>query len=126
MKTTKIIFWTTTSLIFLFEGVLPALTGHTEMAKQGISHLGFPDYFRVQLNILKVLGSLAIILPMVPARIKEWAYFGLGITLVSAIVAHGSIDGVNAQTFFPLIPLVILMVSYISYHKINSRNPIVA
>ena len=122
MKTKKIIFWTTTSIIFLFEGLLPALTGHTDMAKQGVAHLGYPDYFRIELNILKVLGALAIILPMVPARIKEWAYFGMAIVMVSAVVSHGAVDGVNAETFFPLIPLAILIVSYIYYHKLKEQT----
>ena len=34
MKKDKIIYWTATILIFLFEGVMPALTSHTEMAKR--------------------------------------------------------------------------------------------
>lgn len=42
MKTSKIIFWVTTTLIFLFEGVMPAFTSQTEMAKEGIRHLGYP------------------------------------------------------------------------------------
>lgn len=119
MKTTKIIFWTTTSIIFLFEGVMPALTGHTDLAKQGIAHLGYPDYFRIELNILKVLGAIALILPMVPARIKEWAYFGLALTMISAFIGHAAVDGVNGQTFFPIVPLVILLVSYVYYHKLK-------
>jgi hypothetical protein len=126
MKTNKIIFWTTTSMIFLFEGVLPALTGHTEMAKQGIAHLGYPDYFRIELNIFKVLGSLALILPMVPARIKEWAYFGMALVMVSAVIGHAAVDGVNAQTFFPLIPMALLIASYVSYHKLKSSAPVIA
>lgn len=121
-KSTKIIFWTATTLIFLFEGVMPALTGHTELAKQGVAHLGFPDYFRIELNILKVLGSIALILPMVPARIKEWAYFGFAINMLSAFIAHASVDGVNGQTFFPLIPFVILIVSYVYYHKLQNNK----
>ena len=32
MKSTKIIFWTCTILIVLFEGLLPALTFNTEIA----------------------------------------------------------------------------------------------
>lgn len=122
MKKDKIIFWTTTVIIFLFEGLMPALTGHTDLAKQGIAHLGYPDYFRIELNIFKVLGSLALILPMVPARIKEWAYFGLALSMISAFIAHAVVDGVNGQTFFPIIPLVILIVSYIYYHKLNSTK----
>ena len=38
MKSAKIIFWVSTTLIFLFEGVLPAFTSQTEMAKEGIRH----------------------------------------------------------------------------------------
>jgi hypothetical protein len=126
MKTNKIIFWTTTSIIFLFEGVLPALTGHTDMAKQGIAHLGFPDYFRIELNILKVLGALALILPMVPARIKEWAYFGFAINMLSAFIGHAAVDGINGQTFFPLIVMAILIVSYVYYHKSQAQKLAVA
>ena len=45
MKKAKIIFWVTTIIIFLFEGVMPALTSQTELAKEGIRHLGYPEYF---------------------------------------------------------------------------------
>jgi hypothetical protein len=38
MKKEKIIFWSTTGFLFLFQGVMPALTGHTEMAKEGMRH----------------------------------------------------------------------------------------
>ncbi|CAN5452598.1 DoxX family protein [soil metagenome] len=117
MKKTNIIFWTATTIIFLMEGVLPALTGHTELAKEGIRHLGYPDYFRIELTVLKVLGALALMLPMIPARIKEWAYAGFGITMISAFIGHAVIDGVNAQTFLPLVFLGILIVSHIFYHK---------
>jgi len=45
MKKDKIIYWVTTGFIFLFEGVMPALTSQTELAKEGIAHLGYPSYF---------------------------------------------------------------------------------
>lgn len=119
MKKNKIIFWVATTIIFLWEGVMPALTSQTELAKQGISHLGYPDYFGVMLTVYKVLGALAIMLPMVPARIKEWAYAGLSFSLISAFVSHWAIDGFNAQTPFPLFILAILMVSYVYYQKLK-------
>jgi hypothetical protein len=56
-------------LIFIFEGVMPGLTGQTEFAKKEIRHLGFPDYFGTELVLFKVLGSLAIFVPKVPSRI---------------------------------------------------------
>ena len=117
MKKNKIIFWVTTTLIFLFEGVMTALTSQTDMAKEGIRHLGYPDYFGVMLAVFKVLGALALIIPQVPARVKEWAYAGFAIDFISAFVSIAVIDGISGMTFFPLIVLAILVVSYIYYHK---------
>ncbi len=100
MKKINIIYWTATIIIFLMEGVIPALTGNTELAKEGIRHLGYPDYFRIELIVFKVIGALVLILPMVPLRIKEWAYAGFGITMISAFIGHWVADGLNFQTFF--------------------------
>ncbi len=119
MKKYRIIFWISTTLIFLFEGVMPALTANTELAKQGVAHLGFPDYFRVQLIVFKVLGTLALILPFVPSRLKEWAYAGFTFNFISAFIANWAVDGLSGLTFFPLIVLGVLAASYISYHKLN-------
>ena len=118
-KTTKIIYWTTTSIIFLFEGVMPALTSHTDLAIEGIRHLGYPDYFRVMLTVFKVVGALALILPFVSGRLKEWAYAGFGITMISAFVSHWAVDGFSGQTIFPLFVFAILSLSYIYYHKLS-------
>ena len=117
MKKVNIIYWTTTTLIFLFEGVLPALTSQTEMAKEGISHLGYPAYFGVLLVVFKVLGALALILPQVPTRIKEWAYAGFAFDFIAASVSHWAVDGFGGQAIFPLVVLAILMVSYAYYYK---------
>jgi threonine/homoserine/homoserine lactone efflux protein len=40
-KTLTVIYWITTGIIFLFEGVLTAITSHTQMAIDGIRHLGY-------------------------------------------------------------------------------------
>ncbi|MEC7263089.1 MAG: DoxX family protein [Bacteroidota bacterium] len=118
-KTNKIIFWTTTVIIFLMEGVMPALTSQTELAKEGIRHLGYPDYFGNALVVFKVLGALALIIPQVSKRIKEWAYAGFAFDFIFASISHFAVDGMNFQSFFPLIFLGILMASYFSYHKLN-------
>ena len=124
MKKDKIIFWVSTSIIFLFDTVMPALTSHTQLAIDGIQHLGFPDYFRVQLTVFKVIGGMLLIFPKVPSRLKEWAYVGFGINFISASIAHGAVDGLDFQTFFPLIILAILVVSYTHYHKLRNHTEI--
>jgi hypothetical protein len=122
MKTQKIIYWSTTGLIALFEGVMPALTSQTKLAKEGIKHLGYPEYFGDALIIFKVLGVLALIIPKVPTRIKEWAYAGFAFDFIFASISHGAVDGINFQTFFPFIVLAILILSYFSYHKLKEAN----
>ena len=117
MKKIKIIYWITTTIIFLFEGVMPALTTNTQLAIDGVRHLGYPDYFRVMLTAFKIAGTLVLILPMISSRYKEWAYAGLGITFISAFISHTAVDGFSFQSFFPLIILAILVTSYTYYHK---------
>lgn len=125
MKKAKIIFWTTTILIFLFEGVMPALTSQTELAKEGIRHLGYPEYFGNALVVFKVLGVLALVIPQVPKNVKEWAYAGFGFDFIFASISHFAVDGVGFQSFFPLIIFLILAISYIYYHKIERYKNIV-
>jgi hypothetical protein len=117
-KTIKIIYWTTTSLFFLFDGVMPALTSNTQMAIDGIRHLGYPDYFRIMLTVFKVLGALALILPFVKGRVKEWAYAGFTISLISASVSNWAVDGFGISVLFPVVAQAILTTSYLSYHKL--------
>lgn len=119
MKKTKILYWTFTGMIVLLDGVMPALTSHTELAKQGISHLGYPDYFRVLLAIFKVSGAIILALPFFKGRIKEWAYAGFTFNFISAAVSHTVVDGFGGQTVFPLVTLLILAASYHYYHKLR-------
>src|SRR5260370_37744095 len=60
---------------------------------QVFTRLGFlADDFRVEPSWAKVAGVAALLVPMVPARLKEWAYAGFAINLISALIAHLSID----------------------------------
>lgn len=120
MKKYKIMFWITTTLIFLFEGVMPALTSQSDIAVQGITHLGYPVYFGTMLMVFKVAGSIVLIIPKFSKRVKEWAYAGFGIDFLSAFISLLVIDGLSGITFFPLVVFGVLAVSYVSYHKLNS------
>ncbi len=119
MKKHKIIFWTSTIIIFLMEGVIPALTSQTEMAKEGIRHLGYPEYFGNVLVVFKVIGTLILIIPAIPKRVKEWAYAGFVFDFLFASISYLAVDGLGFAAFFPLVFLAILMASYNSYHKLN-------
>jgi hypothetical protein len=123
MKKDTIIFWTATTIIALMEGVMPALTSQTELAKEGIRHLGYPLYFGNALVVFKVLGVLALVFPQVPKRVKEWAYAGFAFDFLFAAISHAAVDGINnGQTFFPLIIFGILIISYTYYQKLSSNK----
>lgn len=119
-KTLSILYWTTTIIVFLFEGVMSGLTSHTPIAVEGTRHLGYPDYFRVMLTVFKVLGALVLIIPAIKGRYKEWAYAGFGITMIAATVSHWAVDGFSGMTAFPMVFFGVLAVSYLCYQKINS------
>jgi hypothetical protein len=121
IKTIKIIFWITTSLIFLLEGVVPGLTSQSEMSIQGITSLGYPAYFSGYLAVWKVLGALALIIPQIPERIKEWAYAGFGIDFISAFVSIWIVMGFGPVLAIPLVAMIILVLSYVTYHKMKGR-----
>lgn len=66
---------------------------------QSFEHLGFPPYFRMELAIAKLIGVLVLLAP-VPERLKEWAYAGFAINLISALIAHVAVgDGPEAWGF---------------------------
>ena len=118
----KTVFWIATIIIFMLFGLLPAFTTHTEPAKQSIAHLGYPEYFGYMLAFFKVFGSLAIIIPQVPARIKEWAYAGIGFDIISAFISNTVVDGLNMSALFTVFIFAVLAASYICYHKLNAQN----
>ncbi len=123
MKKYKIMFWVATVLIFLLEGVMPALTSQSEMSVQGFTSLGYPVYFVTVLTVFKVLGSCALILPFVPARIKEWAYAGFAIDFICAFISLWVVTGFGSMLLLPVVAMIVLKISYIGYHKMNGSNP---
>lgn len=120
MKNYRLTYWISTGIIFLFEGVAPALTSQSEMAKEGIRHLGYPEYFGLALAVFKVLGALVLIIPRIPARLKEWAYAGFTFSLLFASISLYAVEGAKGGALFPLIVLLILMISYWSFHKLQN------
>jgi hypothetical protein len=76
-------FWTVTALFCLQIGFTAYAQLRLPQVAEAFTHLGFPDYFRVELSLAKLLGVVLLLAP-VPARLKEWAYAGFAITLGSA------------------------------------------
>lgn len=120
MKKNKIFFWTATILLILWEGIMPlsTLLFSPEYINAGTKPLGYPDYFAVTLIICKILGVIAISLPKILGKLKEWAYAGLTFNLIFAFISHAAVDKKAEYMIMPLLVLGILVVSYIYHNKI--------
>ncbi len=112
-------FWIVTVLFCVQIG----FTGYAQLrlpqVAEAFTHLGFPDYFRVELALAKLLG-VALLLAPVHARLKEWAYAGFAITLVSALIAHFAVgDGPEAWSF-AAGTLVLWAASYVLWRRLDA------
>ncbi len=109
----KIGYWTVTGLfsLMMLGSAFAYLTGAPPIVA-AFHHLGYPDYFRVLLGIAKVLGAIALVLPFVPSVLREWAYAGFVITLVSAAISHVASGDAVGQIVGPLVALVLVLASY--------------
>ena len=95
-KATTIVYWIVTALFCLQISFTAYAQLRLPQVAAAFTHLGFPAYFRVEVAWAKFLGVVLLLAP-VPARLKEWAYAGFAITLVSAVIAHLSVgDGPQA------------------------------
>jgi hypothetical protein len=89
-------FWIVTAIFCLQIGFTAYAQLQLPQVAEAFTRLGFPGYFRVELSWAKLIGIVLLLSP-VPARLKEWAYAGFAITLVSALVAHLAVgDGPSA------------------------------
>lgn len=121
IKSTKIIYWISTGLIALF--IVPGIFFlNSPQATEGIKHLGLPLWFHYELGIGKFIGGLILLIPFFPKRIKEWAYVALGIDMLSAVIGLTNVDGFVPMSFAPLVTFAILLVSYISFHKLQNTQ----
>lgn len=116
-RTTKIIYWITTSLIALFE-ISGAFFMNSEAAREGMRHLQLPQWLAWEVGIGHVIGGILLIIPIAP-RIKEWTYVAFGIDFLSAVIGYTSIDGFGATAAAPLVFFMLLVISYVTYHKIH-------
>ena len=124
MKKNKIIYWTSTAIM----AVMMAFSAYSyftnEEIKGAFVHLGFPGYFRIELATAKLLGALILIIPVVPAVFKQFAYAGFAITFLSASIAHIAAGDPTLIALRPLIFLGMLLVSWVYYSKTSNLGQV--
>jgi hypothetical protein len=113
----NVVYWTSTTIISSIMLVSALYFAFSAEAKAAFAHLGLPGYFVAELTVAKILGGLALLIPGLPARIKEFAYFGIALTIASAIVAHAASGDGIWHLIDPAIIFGILIVSYVYHHR---------
>lgn len=114
-------FWISTVLFALQISFTAYAQLRLPQVAQAFTHLGFPAWFRIELSWAKLAGVAALLIPMVPARLKEWAYAGFAITLVSALMAHLSIGEGPEAWGWAAGTGVLWCVSYFFWRRLQTR-----
>ncbi|QHV99348.1 DoxX family protein [Spirosoma endbachense] len=119
MKRQKILYWLSTGLfsLWMLGNAYAYLT--SEEAKRLCVHFGFPDYFRVELAVAKLIGVIVLVLPKLKGRINEWAYAGFVITVISGFIAHLASGDSFRNSASALVALILVLISYATYHRLQ-------
>jgi len=129
MKAIRITYWITTAIV----GLMMTYSAYAYLTQpavaEGFHHLGYPGYFRVELAVAKLIGVILLLAPVASlgfpgSRLKEWVYAGFAFTFISAFIAHTVSGDPAAHWSAPLIFLVLLAISYITYHKMPQKIPV--
>lgn len=122
-KAIPILFWAFTALFCLEM----SFTAYYELLPQGaaaFARLGFANgAFRYELSLAKLVGVVVLLVPMIPARLKEWAYAGFAINLVSAMIAHASIADRRLAFVPSTLTAVLWGVSYFCWRRLRNAEP---
>lgn len=118
-KRDKIIYRVVTALfsLFILMGAVMYFVKY-EVAAEMFTSLGVPTYVIYPLAIAKILGVIAIWTNL-SKILTHLAYAGFILELLLAISAH--INAGDDGAFGPVIPLVLVIISYIFYRRINKE-----
>lgn len=119
MKKLNITYWIVTPLFsaFMIFSSFGGITLMPEAVAMLHDHLGYPLYFIQLVSWAKVVGAIAILLPMVPARVKEWAYFGFFVDLMAAIVSFAAVGDPFVGWLPMFLFIAVLLWAYVLHHK---------
>ena len=125
MKRTNTAYWIITALFSAF--MIFSSIGGLALDERTVAflhdHLGYPLYFIRWISAFKMIGAIAIVLPFVPARVKEWAYFGFFIDLFMGMVSFIGV-GDPIAGWAPMILFIgVLIVAYWLHHKRLANHP---
>jgi hypothetical protein len=119
IKRINIAYWIVTALFCAF--MVFSSFGGLKLQKQAVDlmnvHLGYPLYFIQWISVAKIIGAVAILLPFVPARLKDLAYFGFFIDLATAVFSFIAVGDRMADWWPMLLFIAFLLLAYWLHRK---------
>jgi hypothetical protein len=125
----KVLYWGSTAIVtavMLFSIITFTFYDHFPVWKpdgpSAFTHLGLPHWFKVELTLAKLLGLFALWMSGIPRKVREFAYFGFAVTLLSAAIAHASSGDARISVLFIVDPLVffgLLVISFLYSEKVR-------
>ncbi len=121
-KRLKLLYWIVTPLFLAGQGwaALQYLNEAPRMT-QTIVELGYPIYFMKILGVAKLLGIAAIITGLSPT-LKEWAYAGFTIDVISAFASHLSAGDSLKIALVPAAFGAVQLASYFAWKRLAQRR----
>lgn len=119
MKLRKITYWVATVFVALILGISGGMAiAHNASLMTALAHLGYPEYFSNILGVGKLIGIIVFLAPRM-TRLKEWAYAGFSITILSTCYSHYC-SGDKLLALEPLVTFAALVISY--FTRSNDRK----
>jgi hypothetical protein len=118
MKKQKVVSWSVTGGIIFFMSFSAYYAGINAVE---FKHLGFPNYFRIELIVIKIIGVFLLIIPQVSQRIREWIYVGFVINLISAFIAKLNSGYSVPASLEPLLVLLIMLTGLFYLEKMRKN-----
>ncbi len=117
MKKWKIAYWIVTVIYSLF---MIATAVPDVIAAPGaimlVEELGYPQYLIFIVGYAKILGVIGILQRKWPF-LREWAYAGLAINTLGALISHVTVGGATPFMIPALLGFVLTLASYALLRK---------
>ena len=120
-KAMTVAYWAFTAIFCLQMGFTAYAQLCLPQVAEAFTRLGFPDYFRVELSWAKFLG-IAVLLTPFPRRLKEWAYAGFAIVIVSALIAHFAVGDGPERWGWAAGTGVLWLASYVLWNRAQAMR----
>jgi uncharacterized membrane protein YphA (DoxX/SURF4 family) len=117
LKSYKIFYTISTiiiALIFIITGIGNILP--FQHISNDMTDLGYPAYFLKILGFWKILGGVAVAVP-IPGRYKDFAYTGMILDLTGAAMSHYFVGDDFKKIMTPVLISIVVTLNYVVRNK---------